>query len=143
MKKDKKDLLKMLMQDEESESMMDDTGRSAKMDVLKELIGMASGSAGRSIADDLGEMQKVTVAAPDKEGLEEGLKKAEEILGMQPEMEEMDQMDEESDDEENAFEPEMPEMMMAEKEEEDDEDDDELDGLSILERKARMMAKLK
>lgn len=50
---------------------------SAKMDVLKELKSMLSADDG----EELKGLKKVTIAAPDKEGLAKGLQKAEEMVG--------------------------------------------------------------
>ena len=59
----KKDLSKYLEREEKGEMSEDDI--RAKMDVLQELLEMASGAAGDSIKDGL---QKMTISAPDKEG---------------------------------------------------------------------------
>lgn len=101
----KKELMKYLS-DEKDNGEMSEQDIMAKMDVLKELLEMASMAAG----DDLKKnMQKVTVAAPDKEGLMKGMEKAEELLenedmmGMESEDEEEmsdEMMDEEDEDEE-------------------------------------------
>jgi hypothetical protein len=63
----------------------------AKMEVLEELREMAMGMMGEGM-EDYGpedmmgeEMQQVTVAADDKEGLLEGLDKAEDIMEEMPE----------------------------------------------------------
>lgn len=48
----------------------------SKMDVLQELMGLVDDSMGNKIKG----LQKVTVAAPTKEGLEEGLEKAQEVI---------------------------------------------------------------
>lgn len=55
---------------------MEDKKKSAKMNALKELHKMASDQ----MSDDMGDLQKVTVAAKDKKGLKAGLEKAEEII---------------------------------------------------------------
>lgn len=82
--KDMKELMKMLSDKEES-SEMSDNDIEAKMDVLKELLKLASGHAGQDI---VGKLKKVTVAAPDDKGLKEGLKKAGEMMGAEDEVEE-------------------------------------------------------
>jgi hypothetical protein len=56
-------------------------------------------------------MQKVSVAAKDKEGLEKGLEKAKEIVEMSPDEEMMAALDESS---------------MEESEEDDEEDEEEM-----------------
>lgn len=50
---------------------------AAKMDVLKELLHMASAKQGEDVH---GGMQKLMVAAPDKNGLKAGMHKAEDML---------------------------------------------------------------
>ena len=56
--------------------------RDAKMGVLKDLHKMASDSMNSKING----LKKVTVAAPDQEGLEHGLDKAKQIVGDMPGM---------------------------------------------------------
>lgn len=51
--------------------------KQAKMDVLGEL----SKQAGSMMGDKIRGLKKVTVASNDKEGLEEGLEKAKELIG--------------------------------------------------------------
>lgn len=53
-----------------------DKAKMAKMEALKELHGMAS----KAMSDDMDELQKVSVMAKDKDGLSEGLEKAQELL---------------------------------------------------------------
>ena len=91
-----KKMLKAMMQDGD-DSMMK-SKLKAKMDVLKELMDMADESETAGLMDD---MQKVTVAAPDKEGLMEGLEKAEEVMegDMMPEPMMDDEEDEDEEDE--------------------------------------------
>jgi hypothetical protein len=55
---------------------LDPEYKSAKMDVLKALHK----EMGDMMGSDLHGLKKVTVAAPDKEGLAEGLDKAEDML---------------------------------------------------------------
>ena len=70
-------MLKEIMKKKKPDMNMDPNKKKAKMDILKEISGMA--------ADDMGEgmksYKKVTVAAPDSSGLKEGLKKAEDMVG--------------------------------------------------------------
>jgi len=69
--------------------------KEAKMGVLKDL----SSQAGEMLRDKLKGLKKVTVASDSKEGLKEGLEKAEEMVAGAPEQEkEMPEM-EESDEE--------------------------------------------
>ena len=57
----------------------------ARMGVLKEIRKMAMDDMGMPLK---GGLKKVTVASPTEEGLEEGLDKAEEIVGEMPKMDE-------------------------------------------------------
>lgn len=73
-----KELLEKLMMDKMGDSKkMNPKEIQAKLDVLKELFEMAHSKAGEGVADG---MQKLTVMAPDKEGLMEGVEKAEEMM---------------------------------------------------------------
>lgn len=125
-----KDLMKMLEKKKSGDGEMDETKMSAKMDVLKELRDLAASQAGDSVKKG---MQEVSIMAPDKEGLKEGLEMAEEVVeegpeGMAemiaeaPESEEMEML-EDDEDEEMSY--------------EDDEDDEE-----ALEKMAKMKAKM-
>lgn len=71
--------------------------KKAKMDLLKQLRKMAmdmihEDSMGGE--EDAMGLQKVTVAAKDKEGLKEGLEKAEDVLEGMPEMAEAEDAEE-------------------------------------------------
>jgi hypothetical protein len=92
-----KKMMKAMMAGKEADPMMKSKIK-AKMEVLQELMDMADQSETSGLMDD---MQQVTVAAPDKEGLVEGLEKAEDIMGEMPEdmMPDMDMEDEEEDEE--------------------------------------------
>ena len=94
-----KKMLKAMMAGEDSDPMMK-AKLKAKMDVLQELMAMAEEGETSGLMDD---MQKVTVAAPDAEGLKEGLEKAEDMMGSMPEemMSEDSMMDDEEEDEED------------------------------------------
>jgi len=93
-----KKMLKAMMADGD-DSMMK-SKLKAKMDVLKELMEMADESETAGLMDD---MQKVTVAAPDKESLVEGLEKAEEVVeGDMPMMDPMMEDEEDEDEEDEA-----------------------------------------
>ncbi len=59
----------------------------AKMQVLKELRDMAIEMMGEKLPGRKEEMKQVTVAAPDREGLEEGLEMASSLASESPEME--------------------------------------------------------
>ena len=91
-------LMKKLMQAEA----MPKQEKSGKLAALKELIKqmdeiMSSDMDSPMEDSSMPEMQKVSIMAPDKEGLKQGLEKAEDILeGEMPEMEESEDMEEES-----------------------------------------------
>lgn len=96
-----KDLEKMLMKKKDKgDGSMDEMHRKAKMEVIQELIQMAKEEMGSRYASDLSnplgepDMQEVKVMAEDEEGLEKGLDKAKDVLGMLPGMDE-DEEDEE------------------------------------------------
>ena len=79
-----KDLKNMLMPKKE-DSKMSERDIKVKSDILKEIMQFAQDKMGERVKSDMDEMQKVSVMAPDAEGLHEGLEKALEIL---PESEE-------------------------------------------------------
>lgn len=76
----------------------------AKSDVLAKLRGEASDSMG----EKLNGLKKVSVAAPDEEGLKAGLDKAKELLG-----------EDQEDDEASEYEVSEPDAAPSEKNEED------------------------
>lgn len=82
-----KDLEKMLMGKKDGSEKMSTQAVQAKMDVLKELMEMCKEQMLKSNKSGMEEMQKVTVAAPSKEDLVEGLEKAQEITEEMPEIE--------------------------------------------------------
>lgn len=88
------DMKKMMEMAKDKKSGLDKKEIQAKIDVLQELMDMADGAEGDSIMDGL---QKVTVAAKDKEGLKQGLEKAEEVLEGSEEMEEEDMEESENE----------------------------------------------
>jgi hypothetical protein len=75
----------------------DDMKKESKIKAIKEMRAAASDMMGGDIKDGIEGMKKVTVAAPDKESLAEGLDKAKEML---PKVEEMAEETEESPEEE-------------------------------------------
>lgn len=83
---------------------MEDLKKKAKLGVLGEIRGLAS----KLMQDGLsGKMQKVMVAAQDKEGLKEGLEKAKDVLDQMPKKDENpEEMMEGSDYEESQESPE-------------------------------------
>lgn len=126
-----KDLEKMLMKKQDSGKMSDEA-KQAKSEVLQELIEMCMKAMGDNVKSGMDEMQKVSVMAPDKESLLEGLDKAKEVAES-PMMEKMEEMSEEMPEEEAQEEKqeEKPEMKMVE------EDEDE----SPFNRKMKKMLK--
>lgn len=73
----------------------------AKKEMLMELLGVSEEALKKRVKDGLdgARAMKVSVMAKDKEGLKEGLEKAEEVLeGEMPEMEEESEEQEESEE---------------------------------------------
>jgi hypothetical protein len=79
--------------------MKDKMKKMAMKKSLMELIDLMDDMEGDSYGDELKGMKKVTVAAPDEEGLKKGLSKAEQLLKMRSGMD-MDSEDEEESEEE-------------------------------------------
>lgn len=79
---------------------MDDKEVQAKMDVIKELLSMAHSAMGSKVKGDMDGLQKVSVMAPDKESLADGLDLAQELTES-PE-DEADESPEEQKHEEDA-----------------------------------------
>ena len=69
---------------------IDPIEKEAKLAAVKGMRKMA----GDMMADDMKSMKKVTVAAPDQEGLEMGLEKAQDVVEEMPEMEDESPEDE-------------------------------------------------
>jgi succinate dehydrogenase/fumarate reductase flavoprotein subunit len=74
-----KDLEKLLMKKSASGKMSAEEVQ-AKMDVLEELLEMAQSEMGGRVKHGMDSMKKVSVIAPDQEGLEKGLEKAKELV---------------------------------------------------------------
>jgi hypothetical protein len=72
---------------------IDPIEKEAKLAAVKGMRKMA----GDMMADDMKSMKKVTVAAPDQEGLEAGLEKAKDVVEEMPEMEDESPEDEMSE----------------------------------------------
>ena len=85
---------KMLMQKAKEGKFLSEEDKSAKMDILNEIKGLAESEMGNDLKKVKG-MKKVMVASPTQEGLKEGLEKAEEVVEQK-----MDSEDSESEDEE-------------------------------------------
>jgi hypothetical protein len=71
-----KELMKMMEKKSEGKKPLSPEYKEAKGGILKDLMKEMSAMAG----SDIKGMNKVTVAAPDAEGLKTGLEKAEELL---------------------------------------------------------------
>jgi len=99
-----KDLMKMLGKPEQKGSdMMSDVEKKAKMEVIKELLEYAMDLSGENVSNG---MQELTIAAPDKKGIMEGMETAEDMMEEMPKesaMPEMDEEDEEDEDEEEDY----------------------------------------
>jgi hypothetical protein len=93
-----KEMMSKLMS--KSDDSSDSSKMDAKMKVLEELRDMATSLMGDKLEGKSG-MQKVSVAAPDSEGLKKGLEMAQEIMPEEGESmkHEMDEMSMESEDE--------------------------------------------
>lgn len=87
---------------------MEDMKKQAKLKVLKDLRSEMSNMMGDDIMEG---MKKVTVAAPDAEGLEEGLDKAKDMAQMAEEVQAEEDMDMEYGDEEEMSKEEVMEMI--------------------------------
>lgn len=92
--KDKMEMLGKLMSAKKDGDELDPMYKKAKMGVLKDLHK----HMGSMIGDDMSmpmDMKKVTVAADDEEGLEQGLEKAKDLVEEMPMAEESEEMSEE------------------------------------------------
>jgi len=75
------DALKKIMEKKISkEGEMEPSKKKAKMELLQELRSMAEGMMKEDLDGHMGALKKVTVASDSKEGLKEGLEKAEEVV---------------------------------------------------------------
>lgn len=85
----------LLMKKKREGKMLSPEAKDKKMEVIQELMEAMGSDMGEKIKG----LQKVTIAAPDKEGLEEGLEKASEIVSESDEVmaeESEEEIDEES-----------------------------------------------
>jgi len=87
----------LLMKKKKEGKMLDPKMAGHKMEIIQQLMEMMSGEMGENLKG----LKKVTVAAPDKEGLEKGLEKAQEVIGEES-MEEGEECEEESEDSDEA-----------------------------------------
>lgn len=104
----------------------EDRESKAKYEMLKALRKEAMNMMGDDISDEMGDMQKVTVAAPDEESLMEGLETAEDLLkDKMPMMAEGDMEESDLEDEGEMSEEEMleAELALLEEDEEDEEEE--------------------
>jgi hypothetical protein len=111
------DLKKLLMNKKDKQSLSDQE-KQAKMEVLKELVQMAQEMLGGKVKSGMDEMNKVSVLADDKDGLKEGLEKAQEIVEEQPELKSSEAAPEKEEAEEESE----PKYMSSITDEEEDED---------------------
>jgi hypothetical protein len=74
-----KELMEQMSMQEEPEMDMQDSDLESKMEVLKQLHEMMSDILGGDL-DEMDEMEKVEIMAPDQEGLEEGLSMAQDFM---------------------------------------------------------------
>lgn len=118
--------LKGYMQDKFGKPKKEDPmKKEAKMNVVKDLREAASDDMKESLKS--GMMQKVTVAAPDKESLKKGLEKAEDVLEEMPE---------------EGSPMEMAEALMGEKEDEDMPEEAKDAKIAMLEEKLKDLQKM-
>lgn len=89
----------------------DEMKKESKLKAIKEMRSAASEMMGGDIKDGLDSMKKVTVAAPDKEGLEKGLEKAKEMLPKMEDMYSEEEETEEGESEQKPFEEEAKEVL--------------------------------
>lgn len=100
MKKNMKEMMEEMMSSDKPK-MMDEKSIQAKKEMLMELLGLSEEALKDKAKAGLdgARAMKVSVMAKDKEGLKEGLEKAEEVLeGEMPEMEEESEEQEESEE---------------------------------------------
>jgi hypothetical protein len=116
-----KDLEKLMAK--KPEGKMDKAAVQAKMDVIQELLEMAQEAMAGRVKGGMDEMQKVSVMAPDKESLSEGLDMAQMLAGDESEDEEesSDEMPEASSEESSESE-ESPMMSIEAAQDEEDEE---------------------
>ncbi len=90
---------KLMKKLEKKDKKLDPLEKEAKMDVVKSLRDQA----GAMLSDKVKGLKKVTVASPSKEGLKEGLNKAEQIVeGAEEDMgEDLDKNNEEGESSEH------------------------------------------
>lgn len=125
-----KDLEKLLMKKADKQE-LSKPAIQAKMDVLKELFELSQKLLGEKVKGGMDEMKKVTVMAPDKEGLKEGLDKAKEIadsplVDMLSENEEEETPKEESEEcADTLVDENKEESSMSEEEPKEDSDEEE------------------
>lgn len=79
-----KDLEKMLMA-KKGKSALSPEEADAKMEVLRELLDMATQAMGSKVKGGMDEMKKVSVMAPDQASLEKGLEMAKDVAATDPE----------------------------------------------------------
>jgi hypothetical protein len=88
----------MMMKKKDS---MKDLDMEAKKASIMELLDLAKDMMKQGVSSEMDEMQKVTVAAPDKDKLLMGLEKAEDLVAQGPEMSDMEDESEDYEEEED------------------------------------------
>lgn len=112
----KKELMRLMEKKKGKE--LDSVEQEARLNVLDDLRKVAMDEMGERLKG----LKKITVAAEDKEGLKQGLEKAEEIL-------ENEEVDHEMHEAMESPEEEAMEHAMGEESSEDEEDEDSLEML--------------
>ena len=134
------DKMKKLLEKKKQKSGLSENQVKAKSSVLKDL----SNTANDMLKERLGGLKKVTVAAPSKSGLTEGLKMAEKLTEKMPEKSGMDEAKEK--EEEMVADAEDGEGMdMGEKSEESEESEEAEEEMSkeeLLAELGRLKAKI-
>lgn len=144
-----KDLKDMLMPKKE-DSKMSERDIKIKSDILKEIMQFAQDKMGEHVKSGMDDMQKVSVMAPDAQGLKMGLEKAQAILP-DDEMSEKDEesmedpkeesletpKEEKAEDLEEALKPESDDYYTGSMKSEANDDDEE----SMFNKKMKMLKK--
>lgn len=114
------EMMKMLADKAGKSESMSPEAVQAKQDVLKELLQMAMEAMGDKVKGGMDEMQKVSVMAPNKEDLTQGLDKAKDLLAGADDESEEDSKEEATETPAEEKAEDMPEVMATASTEEDD-----------------------
>jgi hypothetical protein len=137
-----KDLLDKMMANKQEKSELSPMEIEAKMDVLKELLGLAESEHGSRVKNGLDEMKKVTVAAPDEKSLEKGLEKAKDIVANSDELLENPEEEKEHEEQESPEKEALEEKLVAKEEESPEEEQEEEDSIFASKRPKSKIHKL-